>query len=168
MHRAPADFTIFVCPILLVRAASAVGARDALADIAAGNLWCDSEPWHKAHHLLAQGSAAAIVGASDAQSLLRGAQERFERLGAPFFAELATQALGAPAPVSSDTQKTTRREREVAALVADGMTNREIAEKLVLSERTVEGHIANLFAKVNANSRTQLATWYLRVASSAS
>jgi len=36
----------------------------------------------------------------------------------------------------------------------------------VLSERTVEGHIANLFAKVNVNSRTQLATWYLRTVSS--
>ena len=55
----------------------------------------------------------------------------------------------------------TRREREIATLVSQGLTNREIAEKLVLSERTVESHIANAFAKLNITSRTQLATWAL-------
>jgi DNA-binding CsgD family transcriptional regulator len=51
----------------------------------------------------------------------------------------------------------TEREREVAALIAQGATNRAIAEVLVISERTVERHVANIFAKLDLNSRTQIA-----------
>ena len=50
-----------------------------------------------------------------------------------------------------------RREREVSALVAQGLTNRAIAERLFLSERTVEGHIEHAFNKLGVTSRTQLA-----------
>ena len=50
----------------------------------------------------------------------------------------------------------TRREREVAALVAEGLTNREIAERLYLSPRTVEKHIAALLAKLDTPDRTAL------------
>jgi predicted ATPase/DNA-binding NarL/FixJ family response regulator len=52
-----------------------------------------------------------------------------------------------------------RREREVAELVADGLTNRAIAERLFLSERTIEGHVERAFNKLGLNSRTQLAMW---------
>jgi DNA-binding CsgD family transcriptional regulator/transcriptional regulator with XRE-family HTH domain len=51
----------------------------------------------------------------------------------------------------------TEREREVAALIAQGATNRAIAEALVISERTVERHVANMFAKLDFGSRTQIA-----------
>ena len=51
----------------------------------------------------------------------------------------------------------TTREREVARLVADGLANRVIAEKLVLSERTVETHVRNVLAKLELANRTQLA-----------
>jgi DNA-binding CsgD family transcriptional regulator/Flp pilus assembly protein TadD len=53
----------------------------------------------------------------------------------------------------------TAREREVARLVAQGKTNRAIAEQLVLSERTVEGHITNILTKLAVTTRTQIATW---------
>lgn len=52
-----------------------------------------------------------------------------------------------------------RREREVAGLVAQGLTNRAIAERLFLSERTVEGHVEHAFNKLGLSSRTQLAVW---------
>ena len=55
----------------------------------------------------------------------------------------------------------TRRQREVASLVAQGLTNREIAERLVLSERTIEGHVEQMRAKLGVRSRTQIATWVL-------
>jgi DNA-binding CsgD family transcriptional regulator len=53
----------------------------------------------------------------------------------------------------------TRREREVALLIAQGSTNRTIAESLVLGERTVEGYVANILAKLNFSSRSQIAAW---------
>jgi predicted ATPase/DNA-binding CsgD family transcriptional regulator len=53
----------------------------------------------------------------------------------------------------------TEREREVAALVAQGRSNREIANKLVLSTRTVEKHVANILSKLGLDSRTQIVRW---------
>ena len=53
----------------------------------------------------------------------------------------------------------TRREMEVAGMVAEGMTNREVAERLFLAQRTVEGHVENIRSKLNFHSRTQIATW---------
>lgn len=51
----------------------------------------------------------------------------------------------------------TSREREVAELIADGKSNREIAETFTLSERTVEHHVASILSKLDAGSRTQIA-----------
>lgn len=48
------------------------------------------------------------------------------------------------------------REREIAALIAQGASNHAIAERLVISERTVERHISNIFAKLDFGSRTQI------------
>ncbi len=53
----------------------------------------------------------------------------------------------------------TAREREISALIAQGKTNREIAEELVISETTAERHVANILSKLRFNSRTQIAVW---------
>ena len=53
----------------------------------------------------------------------------------------------------------TRRERELAVLVAKGLTNREIAEQLVIAEGTTERHLANIFSKLGLSSRARLAAW---------
>jgi predicted ATPase/DNA-binding CsgD family transcriptional regulator/DNA-binding SARP family transcriptional activator len=53
----------------------------------------------------------------------------------------------------------TRREREVAALIAQGKSNRAIADTLVLGERTVEGHVSNILGKLGFTSRAQIAAW---------
>jgi DNA-binding CsgD family transcriptional regulator len=58
--------------------------------------------------------------------------------------------IEAPLPI-------TDREREIAHLVADGLTNREIADRLGVSVRTIDGHLYRIFAKLRIEDRDQLA-----------
>lgn len=62
------------------------------------------------------------------------------------------RAVAAEAPL-------TAREREVAALIAEGLSNREIAGRLVIAERTAEGHVQSILNKLAFNSRAQVAVW---------
>ena len=73
------------------------------------------------------------------------------------FPENATAA--APSPRRVTRTGLTAREREVAALVAIGHSNKEIAAKLVISERTAEGHVEHILAKLEVRSRSQIAAW---------
>ncbi|MFJ9558995.1 LuxR C-terminal-related transcriptional regulator [Streptomyces fuscichromogenes] len=67
---------------------------------------------------------------------------------------------GAATATPAGATPLTRREREVAALVAQGMNNRVIAAMLVLSPRTVEGHVENIRAKLGFGGRAQIAAWW--------
>ena len=53
----------------------------------------------------------------------------------------------------------TKRELEIARLIAHEMTSRDIATKLFISERTVEAHVTNMLNKLGLNSRVELARW---------
>ena len=66
---------------------------------------------------------------------------------------------GGTAETGDDEVRLTRRETEIAALVAEGLSNREIAERLVMAQRTAEGHVARILGKLSFNSRSQLAAW---------
>jgi DNA-binding NarL/FixJ family response regulator len=63
------------------------------------------------------------------------------------------------APAGTPPSPLTAREREIAALVAQGLSNKAIAEQLVLSDRTVEMHVSNALGKLGFSSRAQLAAW---------
>jgi non-specific serine/threonine protein kinase len=56
----------------------------------------------------------------------------------------------------------TRREREVTVLVADGMTNQQIADRLVISRRTANSHVEHILTKLDFTSRAQIAAWAAR------
>lgn len=64
-----------------------------------------------------------------------------------------------PAPRSGSTARLTRREQEIATLVAQGLSNKQIAARLVVSERTAESHILKILNKLCFNSRSQIASW---------
>jgi predicted ATPase/DNA-binding CsgD family transcriptional regulator len=78
--------------------------------------------------------------------------------------EAVAYALGesprpAPTQPPADRVTLTRREREVAELLTQGLTNRQIAESLVISPRTAECHVENILVKLGFTSRDQVATW---------
>jgi len=97
--------------------------------------------------------ACRALGDEDAASMeLAAARLAFTELGAaPALAEI--DALGEPA-APRDAHGLTARELEVLRLVAAGRTNKAIAADLVLSERTVERHVSNIFAKLGLSSRS--------------
>jgi predicted ATPase/DNA-binding CsgD family transcriptional regulator len=71
---------------------------------------------------------------------------------------LALDDRAAPDPAPEDCPLT-RRETEVARLVARGLSNRAVAETLVLSRRTVDGHVEHIFSKLGFTARAQVAAW---------
>ena len=77
-----------------------------------------------------------------------------------FARRVATQQPEKPAISALD--QLTRRETEVLKLAAQGMTNREIADQLTISVRTVQGHLSSVFNKLGVGSRTEAVVYALR------
>lgn len=86
---------------------------------------------------------------------------RREGAALSFDAAIAYALREHKSPASNDPvgRKVTKREREVAFLVAEGLTNREIATRLVISPRTAQGHVEHLLTKLGFTSRAQIAAW---------
>ena len=103
---------------------------------------------------------------AQARELLRAAQAGFDNLGAAQWAERARKELRA-AGVASSAQapalwnSLSPQELQVARMVAEGLSNRQIAERLYLSHRTVASHLYRIFPKLGITSRAQLAVMSL-------
>jgi DNA-binding CsgD family transcriptional regulator len=80
----------------------------------------------------------------------------FERLGAEAWAERARTELDVVGPRRRAPDELTATERRVAELAAAGITNREIARAVFMSEKTVEAHIARVYRKLGIHSRAEL------------
>ena len=115
-----------------------------------------------AAHRRPEDAAAAIAAASAAIEALAAEVPEARR---DAFQAAARERLPAPrrlSPTAAAKQAfggLTARERDVAALVARGRTNRAIAAELVVSERTVETHVGSILAKLGFESRSQIAAW---------
>ena len=91
-----------------------------------------------------------------AREAILAALAGFEQLGAATWAEKARDELGSIGGRRRE-EGLTAAERRVAALVAEGGTNREVAAALFLGERTVASHLTHIYAKLGVRSRTELA-----------
>jgi len=135
---------------LQARHAAAVGAGDGAA------LDAVSAEFEDAGLLLsAADSAAQAAPLHD-----RAGQRRKSAESAARALRLAAQCGGATTPAIKSAARplpVTSREREIAAFVAEGLTNREIAERLTVSVRTVEGHIYRACIKLDVTDRDELA-----------
>jgi NarL family two-component system response regulator LiaR len=80
----------------------------------------------------------------------------------PAIARMLVQELAQPSQRASAADPLTKRELEVLQLVAVGQCDREIADRLGISEATVRTHVSNILAKLNLGSRTQAALYALR------
>jgi non-specific serine/threonine protein kinase len=110
------------------------------------------------HHRDAEASARAGLGDERYMTLLdEGARRPLDLIatlavdGVP---DLPATAIRVP-----PSGGLTCREREIAALVARGLSNREIAERMVISKRTVDAHVEHIFSKLGISSRIQLTNW---------
>jgi DNA-binding NarL/FixJ family response regulator len=97
-----------------------------------------------------------------ALELARAAAADARRLDMPGLLRAADAFLADAAARARAQDPLTAREREVIDLVAQALSNREVARRLVLSERTVESHVRSILAKTGLTSRTELTRWYLQ------
>jgi DNA-binding NarL/FixJ family response regulator len=152
--------------LVLGRASAALGDVDAaLADLQVAEAraaaigaraFATEARVHRAGALLDRGGPGDVV---EARRLAARAEGEVRALGMAAFdgrvAELHTR-LQATAAASGGLSA---REGEVAALVAEGLTNRQIAERLVISERTAQNHVQHILTKLGFATRSQIAAW---------
>jgi non-specific serine/threonine protein kinase len=121
------------------------------------------QPGHAAVYARQIAAARASLG----DTVFAGAYAAGEKLE---LGEAVTEALAeedrfddadsGPAPRSAQpTNPLTPREREVASLIGHGLTDRQIAEELVITTGTVGNHVVHILAKLGYHSRTQVAAW---------
>jgi DNA-binding CsgD family transcriptional regulator len=159
---AEAIIAIARAAILLARDRPREAARAAMAAREAAA----AAPLTHARAWLAEGRALAAVGDRPAAKLaLLEAESQFDGFGALRHRDAAARELRRlghrvlrPAAAATDgpLAALTGREQEIAGLVAAGRTNREVAEQLVLSTRTIEAHLRNIYAKLGVRSRVEL------------
>ena len=120
-------------------------------------------PFERARTQLAYGARLRRVGRrSEAREHLRRALATFDGLGAEPWArrareEIAASGAGLPPRDGPRADELSPRERQTALAVAEGLTNREVAARLFVSEKTVERHLGSVYRKLGLRSRTELA-----------
>jgi DNA-binding CsgD family transcriptional regulator len=114
-------------------------------------------PLDRGRTLLALGAAQRRAKRRrQARETLEEALAVFERIGAALWAERARAELKRISGRAATPGALTPAEERVAALVAEGKTNREVAAALFLSDRTVEGHLSRIFGKLGIRHRAEL------------
>jgi DNA-binding CsgD family transcriptional regulator len=114
-------------------------------------------------HVGAARCLVALDRLADARRHAEAAAPFLARWGGWRVAELeAVQRRLGLGPATTGPAALTPREREVAALLAEGLTNSQLAERLFISPRTAAVHVSNILAKLGMSSRTEVAAWAVR------
>lgn len=117
-----------------------------------------ARPFELARTLLAQGRAARRAKhRAAAREALTRALELFDQVGAALWAERAAAELARIPGRMPATDELTGTERQVAELVAQGLSNKEVAAKLYVTVRAVESNLTKIYGKLGLRSRTELA-----------
>jgi DNA-binding NarL/FixJ family response regulator len=103
------------------------------------------------------GAVGYLLKDAEPDELIRGL--RAAARGESPLAPKAAQALVAARAEQHTDPELTPREREVLALLADGLPNKLIARQLDISEKTVKAHLTNIFQRIGVSDRTQAALW---------
>jgi DNA-binding NarL/FixJ family response regulator len=106
------------------------------------------------------GAVGYLLKDAEPDELIRGLQAGAR--GESPLAPKAAQALVAARAEHQADPELTPREREVLALLADGLPNKLIARRLDISEKTVKAHLTNIFQRIGVSDRTQAALWAQR------
>jgi DNA-binding CsgD family transcriptional regulator len=115
-------------------------------------------PFESARTLLIHGETLRRMKRKrEARDSLAGARSVFEELGAPLWESRADEALARIGGRSASPTELSETERRVADIVAQGLTNKETAERLFMSVKTVESNLRRIYRKLGVRSRTELA-----------
>jgi DNA-binding CsgD family transcriptional regulator len=148
------------------RAAWLLGAAQPLWERAGGRL-SGSAVLERYHQRSAATAASALGTAKYAELYAAGATRPLAQIAALAIADIDVlpelpdlrSTLEDTSGWPASSEGLTTREREIAALVARGLSNREIAARLVISRRTVDAHVNHIFTKLGLSSRVQLTLW---------
>jgi DNA-binding NarL/FixJ family response regulator len=117
----------------------------------------------KVFNALRAGASGYILKRAAPERILQAIRE-VHAGGVPMSGEIARKVLGTfrePAPAPAEEQNLSRREQEVLELLAQGCSNKEIADKLSISIETVTWHLRHIYSKLHVRSRTQAALKFL-------
>jgi DNA-binding NarL/FixJ family response regulator len=113
-------------------------------------------------HCLCAGADAYIVKDSSLQELVAAIKTLGE--GSSYVdPRVAASLLRRRGPAKRLTNELSPREREVIRLIAQGLSNRDIGGRLVLSEKTIKNHVSHIFAKIHCTARSQAAVHAIRI-----
>ncbi len=145
------------------RAAVLLGAAHEIWALVGGESLLQSSPHWNVPHKACEQRARQVLGDRAFQAAFdRGAGFDLDETVAYALGEKPTPAAPACAATVDPDTRLTRREQQVAELVAQGLTNKEIAARLVIARRTAEGHVARIMTKLGFSTRTQLSVWVLQ------
>ncbi len=113
-------------------------------------------------HCLSAGADAYIVKDSSLQELVTAIKTLGE--GASYVdPRVAASLLRRRGPSNRSTNELSPREREIIRLIAQGLSNRDIGRRLVLSEKTIKNHVSHIFSKIHCTARSQAAVHAIRI-----